>query len=112
MDGTDRGAPRSPAGSLSPGNPQPDLADAAARRREQRSWYFYDWANSAYVTTTLTVLLGPYLTAVAKRSACPTLPSDGDCRVNLSVLGVPVSPGSLALYAITVTTLISAMLLP
>jgi UMF1 family MFS transporter len=112
MDGTDRGAPTNPSGSLSPGSPQPDLADAAARRREQRSWYFYDWANSAYVTTTLTVLFGPYLTAVAKKSACPTLPSDGDCRVNLSVLGVPVSPGSLALYAVTATTLLSAVLLP
>ncbi len=51
------------------GLPQ-DLLDPAARRREQRSWYVYDWANSAYVTTTLTVLFGPYLTVVAKRAAC------------------------------------------
>ncbi|MGZ4611976.1 MAG: MFS transporter [Kineosporiaceae bacterium] len=92
--------------------PPVDLLDAAARRREQRSWYFYDWANSAYVTTTLTVLFGPYLTLVAKRSACPSLPSDADCPVNLSVLGIPVSPGSLALYAVTATTLLSAVLLP
>ncbi|MGZ4627065.1 MAG: MFS transporter [Kineosporiaceae bacterium] len=92
--------------------PPADLLDAAARRREQRSWYFYDWANSAYVTTTLTVLFGPYLTVVAKRSACPSLPSDADCPVNLSVLGIPVSPGSLALYAVTATTLLSAVLLP
>ena len=89
-----------------------DLLDVAARRREQRSWYFYDWANSAYVTTTLTVLFGPYLTVVAKRSACPALPSDADCPVNLSILGVPVSPGALALYAVTATTLTSAVLLP
>ena len=32
----------------------------SVRRREQRAWYFYDWANSAYVTTTLTVLFAPY----------------------------------------------------
>jgi UMF1 family MFS transporter len=88
------------------------LQEPAARRREQRSWYFYDWANSAYVTTTLTVLLGPYLTSVAKQAACPGISSDAVCRANLSVLGIPVNPGSLALYIITLTTLISALLLP
>jgi len=88
------------------------VLEPAARRREQRSWYFYDWANSAYVTTTLTVLLGPYLTSVAEQAACPGIASDAVCRTNLSVLGIPVSPGSLALYAVTVTTLISALLLP
>jgi UMF1 family MFS transporter len=94
-----------------PGTPN-DLLDPAARRREQRSWYVYDWANSAYVTTTLTVLFGPYLTVVAKRAACPGRPTDQACGTDLSVLGVPVSPGSLALYAVTVTTLLSAVLLP
>ena len=93
------------------GLPQ-DLLDPSARRREQRSWYVYDWANSAYFTTTATVLFGPYLTVVAKRAACPGAPTDADCTTDLSVLGVPVSPGSLALYAVTVTTLLSALLLP
>jgi UMF1 family MFS transporter len=88
------------------------LEEPVARRREQRSWYVYDWANSAYVTTTLTVLFGPYLTSVAKQAACPGIASDDVCRMNLSVLGVPVSPGSLALYTVTVTTLISALILP
>jgi len=88
------------------------LQEPAARRREQRSWYFYDWANSAYVTTTLTVLFGPYLTSVAKQAACPGISSDAVCRANLSVLGIPINPGSLALYTITLTTLISALLLP
>ncbi len=98
-------------GATGSGLPQ-DLLDPASRRREQRSWYVYDWANSAYVTTTLTVLFGPYLTVVAKRAACPGQPSDAACRTNLDVLGVPVSPGSLALYAVTATTLLSALLLP
>lgn len=82
------------------------------RRREQRSWYWYDWANSAYITTTLTVLLSPYLTVVAKRAACPGQDTDLACRATLSVLGVPVSPGSLALYTITAATLFSAAVLP
>jgi UMF1 family MFS transporter len=94
------------------GSPAEVLQEPAARRREQRSWYFYDWANSAYVTTTLTVLYGPYLTSVAKQAACPGISSDAVCTTNLSVLGVPVNPGSLALYTVTVTTLISALLLP
>jgi UMF1 family MFS transporter len=90
----------------------PDEPDLAGRRREQRAWYFYDWANSAYVTTTLTALYGPYLTVVAKRAACPGRDTDLPCPAYLHVLGLPVSPGSLALYAITAATLISAVLLP
>ena len=39
------------------------------RRREQRGWYFYDWAASAFSTTVGTVFLGPYLTSIAE-SAC------------------------------------------
>jgi len=86
--------------------------DDAGRRREQRAWYVYDWANSAYQTTTLTVLFGPYLTVIAKRAACPGQDTDLACRHDLSVLGIPVSPGSLALYVVTAATLISALLLP
>jgi UMF1 family MFS transporter len=90
----------------------PDQLDAATRRREQRAWYFYDWANSAYVTTTLTALYGPYLTVVAKRSACPGRSTDLHCPVDLHVLGLAVNPGSFALYAVTAATLVSAVLLP
>jgi UMF1 family MFS transporter len=38
-------------------------------RREQVGWYFYDWANSAFYTTVVTVFLGPYLTEVTKAAA-------------------------------------------
>ena len=82
------------------------------RRREQRAWYVYDWANSAYVTTTATVLLAPFLTSVAERAACPGTSGGADCASDLSVLGVPVSPGSLVFYAATFSTLLSAGLLP
>ncbi|MFI7612179.1 MFS transporter [Nonomuraea terrae] len=41
-----------------------------ARRREQRGWYVYDWANSAFYTTVISVFLGPYLIPVAKTAAC------------------------------------------
>src|SRR3989442_1245990 len=38
-------------------------------RREQIGWYFYDWANSAFPTTGVTVFLGPWLTTVTKAAA-------------------------------------------
>jgi UMF1 family MFS transporter len=99
--------------TLSPDAVEPgDPTAVAQRRREQRAWYVYDWANSAYQTTTLTVLFGPYLTVIAKRAACPGQDTDLACRNDLSVLGIPVAPGSLALYAITTATLLSALLLP
>jgi UMF1 family MFS transporter len=91
----------------SPTVPQPDEL-----RREQRAWYVYDWANSAYFTTTASVLFGPYLTVVAKRAACPGRDTDRHCPTDLHLAGIPINPGSLALYAVTAATLISAVLLP
>ncbi len=96
-----------PAAAEGPADLAPD-----ERRREQRAWYFYDWANSAYVTTTATVLFAPYLTTVAKAAACPGQPSDATCTTDLSVLGLPVSPGSLVFYAVTFATILSALVLP
>ena len=29
--------------------------------RQQRGWYFYDWANSSFPTTVGTVFFGPFL---------------------------------------------------
>jgi UMF1 family MFS transporter len=85
----------------------------AERRREQRGWYFYDWANSAYVTTVGTVILGPYLTRVAERAACGQPgTTDNPCLTDLHVLGVPIAPGSLVFYVVTASTLLSALLLP
>ena len=77
----------------------------------QRAWYWYDWANSAYVTTTLTVLMAPYLTVIAKKAACPNLPSDVACRTTLNVIGIPVAPGSLVFYVLTLSTIVSAIVL-
>ncbi|MFP5347059.1 MAG: MFS transporter [Actinomycetes bacterium] len=80
--------------------------------REQRAWYVYDWANSAYVTTTGTVLFTPYLSSIAEKAACPGLAQGEVCRQTLSVLGIPVAPGALAFYVVTVSTILSAVLLP
>ena len=79
--------------------------------REHRSWYWYDWANSAYVTTTATVLFAPYLTAVATSAVCPDLAEGARCAATLSVLGIPVSPGSIVAYTATFSTIVSAIFL-
>lgn len=79
--------------------------------RHQRAWYWYDWANSAYVTTTATVLIGPYLNSIATRDACPGLATGQVCRETVNLLGIAVSPGSLASYVVTVSTLVSAIVL-
>ncbi|MDQ1538554.1 MAG: transporter, family, partial [Actinomycetota bacterium] len=89
----------------------PRPARQATDTPHQRAWYWYDWANSAYVTTTLTVLMAPYLTVIAKKAACPTLPSDVACHTNLSVAGIPVDPGSLVFYVLTVSTIVSTLVL-
>ncbi|MFN8196165.1 MAG: MFS transporter [Nocardioidaceae bacterium] len=82
-------------------------------QREQRAWYWYDWANSAYVTTIATVLFAPYLTSVAEMDACGKVSDDTfTCETNLHVLGVSISPGSLVFYVVTLATIASALLLP
>jgi UMF1 family MFS transporter len=93
-------------------NPIADLS-AFERRKEHRAWYFYDWANSAYVTTVGTVLFAPYLTSVAERAACGRVGTDANpCKQDLHLWGVAVSPGSLVFYVVTVATILSALVLP
>ncbi len=80
--------------------------------RTQRSWYWYDWANSAYITTTATVLIGPYLTSLANNDACPDLADGAVCDTPVYLLGViPVLPGALHPFLATLSTVISAILL-
>ncbi|MBM3746196.1 MAG: MFS transporter, partial [Acidobacteria bacterium] len=47
------------------------MSGATARRREQFGWYIYDFANSAFSSTVVTLFLGPYLTTLARRAADP-----------------------------------------
>nr|WP_244905360.1 MFS transporter [Streptomyces agglomeratus] len=77
---------------------------AAGRRREQRGWYFYDFACSVYSTSVLTVFLGPYLTTVAKAAA------DADGFVH--PLGIPVRAGSVFAYAVSVSVVVAVLVMP
>ncbi|MFD5542629.1 MFS transporter [Streptomyces sp. NPDC127079] len=80
------------------------LDEAAGLRREQRGWYFYDWACSVYSTSVLTVFLGPYLTSVADHAA------DADGYVH--PLGVPVRAGSFFAYSVSLSVVLAVVLMP
>src|SRR3712207_5062550 len=80
------------------------------RRKEQRAWHWYDWANSAYFTTIVTVLFGPYMIAIAKEAA-PDCTGEG-CIEKVQVLGVGIAAGSLGGYLVTFSTLLGAVVLP
>ncbi|MFF5498829.1 MFS transporter [Streptomyces aquilus] len=80
------------------------VAEAADRRREQRGWYFYDWACSVYSTSVLTVFLGPYLTSVAEDAA------DADGYVH--PLGVPVRAGSFFAYSVSLSVIVAVLVMP
>ena len=79
-------------------------SDQKTRRREQRGWYFYDWANSAFSTTVVTVFLGPYLTAVTENAA------DGGGLVH--PFGIPVLAGSYFPYILSLSVVLQVFLLP
>jgi UMF1 family MFS transporter len=97
---------------------QPDFADLgplreqAERQREQRAWNWYDWANSAYYTTVLTVLFAPFMITVAGRAAGCGDSADDTCDKTVSVLGLHLAAGSLPFYLTSFATILSALLLP
>jgi MFS transporter, UMF1 family len=72
--------------------------------REQRGWYLYDWANSAFVTTVVALFLGPYLTALAKAAA--------DTAGFVHPLGVRVDARSYWSYAVSLSVILQVLVLP
>ena len=81
-------------------------------RRERIGWYFYDWANSGFYTTVISVFLGPYLTAIAKNAVgCGDEGVSCDGRF-LHPFGIPVAPGSYFFYMTVVATLAQVIVLP
>jgi MFS transporter, UMF1 family len=72
--------------------------------RTQRAWYMYDFANSAFSTTVITVFLGPYLTGLAQDQA--------DSAGFISVLGIPMAAESLFPYTISISVLLQVVTLP
>jgi len=83
----------------------------ANMKRQQRAWNWYDWANSAFYTTVLTAVFGPFMIEVAGKAAgCPD--PDEACRNTLNVLGLHLAAGSLPSYLTSFATISSALVLP
>ena len=77
---------------------------SAARRRAVSGFALYDVANSAFVTTVVTAVGGPYLNALAEEAAR----SDG--RVSLLFLAPRAE--SLFAYAVSLSVLLQVLALP
>ncbi|MEV5410772.1 MFS transporter [Thermopolyspora sp. NPDC052614] len=75
-----------------------------ALMREQRGWYWYDWANSAFYATVITVFLGPYLTTVAENAAGP----DGV----VTFLGLDLLPKAYFSGIVTISVFFQIVIMP
>ena len=75
-----------------------------ATKKERIGWYFYDWANSAFYTTVITVFLGPYLTTITEAAA------DSAGYVNL--LGIAIYADSFFPYVVSLSVLLQVIILP
>jgi UMF1 family MFS transporter len=72
--------------------------------REQRGWYMYDFANSAFSTTVVTLFLGPYLTIIAKAAA--------DAQGYVHPFGIPVDARSYWSYIVSLSVILQVIFLP
>ncbi len=88
-----------------------DPAGPGSTRRERTGWYFYDWANSAFQTTVITVFLGPFLTTVTELAAGCELGADS-CDGAVYPLGVKVAAGSFYPYLISLSVFLTVFVLP
>ncbi len=64
----------------------------------------YDFANSAFSTTVVTLFLGPYLTAIAKSAA--------DAKGYLHPFGIPVDPRAYWGYMVSLSVIGQVLFLP
>ncbi|MGS2615790.1 MFS transporter [Micromonospora sp. LZ34] len=88
-----------------------DTPAPASTRRERTGWYVYDWANSAFQTTVITVFLGPFLTTVAELAAGCELGADR-CDGFVYPLGIKVAAGSYYPYLISLSVFLTVFVLP
>ncbi|GAB4153382.1 MAG: MFS transporter [Candidatus Promineifilaceae bacterium] len=70
-------------------------------KREILGWTMYDWANSAFSTTVVTALLGPYILNLAEASAEP-----------LILLGITIEPAAIFPFSVSLSVLLQVLFLP
>ncbi|OLR93756.1 MFS transporter [Actinokineospora bangkokensis] len=103
----------------------PGAGEERARRREQRGWCWYDFANSVFPTSVTTVFGSLYLTSVAATAAktdtalngpnaCLDAEGKSDRLTNcdISLLGLHFPAGSLWGYLLSVATVIQVLVVP
>ncbi|NLO19433.1 MAG: MFS transporter [Ignavibacteria bacterium] len=73
-------------------------------RLERISWYAYDWANSGFYTTVITVFLGPYLTTIVKNAA--------DASGYIYFLGIPIFAGTFFPFVVSISVILQVAFLP
>ena len=71
---------------------------------EQVSWYFYDWANSAFSTTVVSVFMGPYLTSVTRAAA--------DAAGFVHPFGIAIRADAFFPFVVSFSVLLQVLILP
>lgn len=84
--------------------PAASAEPAGARARAVSGFTLYDVANSAFVTTVVTAVGGPFLTAIAEHAA--------DDRGRVWVLGLEPRASALFAYAVSFSVILQVLLLP
>jgi MFS transporter, UMF1 family len=84
--------------------PAAPTADADLQRRAVSGFTLYDVANSAFVTTVVTALGGPFLTALADAAA--------DDAGRIGLLWLNPRAGALFAYAVSLSVLLQVLALP
>ncbi|MBX3292624.1 MAG: MFS transporter [Acidobacteria bacterium] len=75
-------------------------------RREITGWLAYDWANSAFYTTVVSVLAGPYLTALAQEDV-----GKGGTVISLGPIG-SVTSDNLFTSTLGISVFLQVFMLP
>ena len=75
-----------------------------ARSRKRRAWYLYDWGNSGFATTVVTLFLGPYMTVLAKAAA--------DAQGRIHPLGLAIDARSYWSYLVSLSVVLQVLVLP
>ncbi|GAB3889050.1 MFS transporter [Kibdelosporangium lantanae] len=73
-------------------------------RRQRLGWYGYAWASHTFEATVITVFMSRYLPSTAINAV-------GE-NGRLHVLGIPIAPGSLFTYVISLSTILLFVVLP
>jgi hypothetical protein len=75
--------------------------DTVNDKREITGWMMYDWANSAFSTTVVTALLGPYIQALAEAASEP-----------FRLFGTAIEPGAIYPAAVSLSVILQVFFLP